>query len=158
MVPSPPTSNDCNLPALGGQWADLKTYTKAKQAVAREIRSLSHFFHSRGNEQENDQCRELMVKLAEDRFTLAVVGQFKRGKSSLMNAIIGRELLPTGILPVTSAVTILRFGPRERLLIPHGRQRKRGRYTWSPTTPTARRPTRSAGGGTATCGPSLCGF
>ena len=32
----------------------------------------------------------------ENRFTLAVVGQFKRGKSSLMNAIIGRELLPTG--------------------------------------------------------------
>ena len=59
-----------------------------------------------------------MVKLAEDRFTLAVVGQFKRGKSSLMNAIIGRKILPTGILPVTSAVTILRFGPRERLLIP----------------------------------------
>ena len=35
-----------------------------------------------------------------------------------MNAVIGREILPTGILPVTSAVTILRFGPRERLLIP----------------------------------------
>ena len=34
-----------------------------------------------------------------------------------MNAIMGREILPTGILPVTSAVTILRFGPRERLLI-----------------------------------------
>jgi hypothetical protein len=58
-----------------------------------------------------------MVKLAEDRFTLAVAGQFKRGKSSLMNAVIGRNLLPTGILPLTSAITILRFGPRERLVI-----------------------------------------
>ena len=63
------------------------------------------------------QCHELMVKLAEDRFTLAVVGQFKRGKSSLMNALVGRELLPTGILPLTSAITILRFGPREQLVV-----------------------------------------
>ncbi len=118
MVPSAPIPNDSKSPPLGQQWADLKTYTKAKQAVAREIRSLANFFHSHDSEQGADQCRELMVKLAEDRFTLAVVGQFKRGKSSLMNAIIGREILPTGILPVTSAVTILRFGPRERLLIP----------------------------------------
>jgi GTP-binding protein EngB required for normal cell division len=58
-----------------------------------------------------------MVKLAEDRFALAVLGQFKRGKSSLMNAIVGREVLPTGVLPLTSAITILKFGPVERLLI-----------------------------------------
>jgi predicted GTPase len=60
-----------------------------------------------------------MVKLAEDRFTLAVLGQFKRGKSSLMNAIIGREFLPTGVLPLTSAITVLRYGPAERLLVYH---------------------------------------
>jgi len=34
-----------------------------------------------------------------------------------MNAIIGRELLPTGLLPLTSVVTMLRFGPTERLLL-----------------------------------------
>ena len=114
MVPSAPISDDSQPSTAIDQWADLKTYTKAKQIVARQLRSLSNFLHKHGNEQGFEQCRELMVKLAEDRFTLAVVGQFKRGKSSLMNAIVGREILPTGILPVTSAVTILRFGPRER--------------------------------------------
>ncbi len=118
MVSSAPISDNSQPSTTSDQWADLKTYTKAKQIIAREIRSLSNFLHKHGNEQGFEQCRELMVKLAEDRFTLAVVGQFKRGKSSLMNAIVGREILPTGILPVTSAVTILRFGPRERLLIP----------------------------------------
>lgn len=78
---------------------------------------LQDFLVGRGNESANKRCHELMVKLAEDRFTLAVVGQFNRGKSSLMNAILGRELLPTGMLPLTSAITILRYGPRERLVI-----------------------------------------
>lgn len=118
MFPSAPISDNSQPSTTSDQWADLKTYAKAKQVVARQIRSLSNFFQQHKNEQGVEQSRELMVKLAEDRFTLAVVGQFKRGKTSLMNAIVGQDILPTGILPVTSAVTILRFGPHERLLIP----------------------------------------
>jgi hypothetical protein len=34
-----------------------------------------------------------------------------------MNALVGRELLPTGILPVTSVVTTLCYGPRERAVL-----------------------------------------
>jgi len=98
-------------------WSDLRTYTRAKQAIAGVVRRLdAHFRHS-ANELRATACRELMVKLAEDRFTLAVVGQFNRGKSSLMNAIMGRQILPTGVLPLTSAITVLRFGSRERLVV-----------------------------------------
>jgi GTP-binding protein EngB required for normal cell division len=95
----------------------LKVYTQHKFALAAQLRSLREILNERGNEPRGEQCQELMAKLAEDRFTLAVVGQFKRGKSSLMNAIIGHEVLPVGILPLTSAITVLRFGPKERLLI-----------------------------------------
>jgi GTP-binding protein EngB required for normal cell division len=95
----------------------LKAYTKAKQAVAREVRSLKQFLTQQGDPRGADACHELIVRLAEDRFNLAVLGQFKRGKSSLMNAVIGRDLLPTGVLPLTSAITVLRFGPQERLVI-----------------------------------------
>jgi len=95
----------------------FKQYTKAKQAVAYEVRSLAEFLRRHVGERESEACRQLMVRLAEDRFTLAVVGQFKRGKSSLMNAIIGRALLPTGVLPLTSAITVLKYGPRDRLTV-----------------------------------------
>jgi hypothetical protein len=95
----------------------LKRYTKAKQAVVREVRGLKRLFAAGGSGQADDACQDLIVRLAEDRFTLAVVGQFKRGKSSVMNAVIGRDLLPTGVLPLTSAITVLRYGPQERLII-----------------------------------------
>jgi len=95
----------------------LKAYTRRKQEVAEALRTLLDFFRHQGDEASAQQCRELLVKLAEDRFTLAVLGQFKRGKSSLMNSIIGRDLLPTGVLPLTSVVTILRFGSPERLVV-----------------------------------------
>jgi len=95
----------------------LKSYTRVKQAIAAQVRQLHEILEKRNHQSLEGESRELMVKLAEDRFTLAVLGQFKRGKSSLMNAIIGRDLLPTGVLPLTSAITVLRFGPKERLVI-----------------------------------------
>ena len=95
----------------------LRRYTKNKLALAAQLRALREVIQQRGDKTRLEQCDGLTAKLAEDRFTLAVLGQFKRGKSSLMNAIIGRALLPVGVLPLTSAITILRYGPKERLLI-----------------------------------------
>jgi len=95
----------------------LRAYTKSKLALAGRLRRLREIFKKNETRQNLERCDDLLVRLAEDRFTLAVVGQFKRGKSSLMNAIIGRELLPVGVLPLTSAITVLRYGPKERLLI-----------------------------------------
>jgi hypothetical protein len=95
----------------------LKRYTRAKQAVVREVRGLKRLLAECGSGQAADACQDLIVRLAEDRFTLAVMGQFKRGKSSVMNAVIGRDLLPTGVLPLTSAITVLHYGPQERLII-----------------------------------------
>ncbi|NLI33046.1 MAG: hypothetical protein GX422_09765 [Deltaproteobacteria bacterium] len=78
----------------------LKEYTRAKQTVASEVRNLSAFLKGSVGEREAEACRQLMAQLADDRFSLAVLGQFERGKSSLMNAMIGRDLLPTGgVLP-----------------------------------------------------------
>lgn len=72
-------------------------------------------------------CRALATKLAAERFDLAVVGEFKRGKSCLVNALLGENLLPTGVLPLTSvpveighggALAIeVRFDDGERLAI-----------------------------------------
>jgi GTP-binding protein EngB required for normal cell division len=49
-------------------------------------------------------------RLRDGRFYVVCVGQFKRGKSTLINALVGEEILPTGVVPVTSVVTVLRHG------------------------------------------------
>jgi predicted GTPase/predicted nucleic acid-binding Zn-ribbon protein len=53
----------------------------------------------------------LEERVRERRFHVACVGQFKRGKSSLVNALVGFPLLPTGVVPVTSVPTVVRHGP-----------------------------------------------
>lgn len=52
----------------------------------------------------------LRAKLAEERFNVVVVGEFKRGKTTFVNALLGAEILPTAVVPLTSIVTALVWG------------------------------------------------
>jgi len=57
-----------------------------------------------------EEARELAARVSEGRFYVACVGQFKRGKSTLLNALVGNEVVPTGFVPVTAVPTVIRFG------------------------------------------------
>ncbi|HOD76386.1 MAG TPA: dynamin family protein, partial [Syntrophorhabdaceae bacterium] len=58
-----------------------------------------------------DACKDL---LARDPFIdVAILGQFKAGKSSFLNSIIGKPVLPVGAIPVTTVITRLSYGETE---------------------------------------------
>ena len=65
-----------------------------------------------GPEFARDERRvaELSDRLDQGRFHLAVLGQFKRGKSTLLNALLGQPLLPASVVPLTAIPTFLRAG------------------------------------------------
>jgi GTP-binding protein EngB required for normal cell division len=94
---------------------DLKEYEEEKFAIADLIRSALSIDTADVN--LRSAGHDLLVRLAEDRFNLLVVGRFNRGKSTLLNAILGRSYLPTGIVPLTSVITTIRYGSRAKVLI-----------------------------------------
>ena len=58
-----------------------------------------------------ESCRSF----AEEKLlNVAVLGRFKTGKSSFLNDLIGHAVLPVGVVPVTSIVTEVQYGPQER--------------------------------------------
>jgi len=57
-----------------------------------------------------DELQHLVARMRGGRVYLACLGQFKRGKSTLINAILEREVLPTGVTPVTSVITVVQYG------------------------------------------------
>jgi hypothetical protein len=60
---------------------------------------------------------ELREKLLNQEFNLVIMGQFKRGKSTFINAMLGAEIVPSTIVPLTSVVTILRFGETAQAVV-----------------------------------------
>jgi len=60
------------------------------------------------------EALELAERAAAEPFCVACVGQPGRGKSTLLNALLGTSILPVGMVPVSTIVTIFRYGsPRE---------------------------------------------
>lgn len=58
-----------------------------------------------------DRLEALAGRHDEGRFHLAALGQFKRGKSTLLNALLGEAVLPSSVVPLTAIPTRIRSGP-----------------------------------------------
>jgi GTP-binding protein EngB required for normal cell division len=94
---------------------NLKEYEQAKFSLAEIVRAAQAI-----DTQDHDLqslSRELLTRLAEDRFNLMLVGRFSRGKSTLINAVLGHPYLPTGVLPLTSVITAVRYGSRPQVVL-----------------------------------------
>ena len=94
---------------------NLKEYEQAKFSLAEIVRSAQAIDTKDLDLQS--ASRNLLTRLADDRFNLMLVGRFSRGKSTLINAILGHPYLPTGILPLTSVITTVRYGSRPQVVL-----------------------------------------
>ncbi len=94
---------------------DLKQYEQEKFSMAEVIRTAQAV--DTKDQDLLSASRDLLMRLADDRFNLMLVGRFSRGKSTLINAILGAAYLPTGILPLTSVITTVRYGSRTQVVL-----------------------------------------
>jgi hypothetical protein len=85
--------------------------TSDVDGAARLLR-LADLGEELGTNRVADEARDLAARVSEGRFYVACIGQFKRGKSTLINALIGAPILPVGFIPVTAVPTVIRFGER----------------------------------------------
>lgn len=76
--------------------------------------------------------RGFRERLAQNRFQLAVLGQLKRGKSTLINALIGQEILPSSVIPVTAIPTFLSWGSAPKVEVRYLAQRSKTVHFGSP--------------------------
>lgn len=88
-------------------------YASIRDGLLEIVHKLSQINMDGGHK----RLDELSEKLTFEQFNLVVMGQFKRGKSTLINALLGAEILPTSIVPLTSIVTILRYGRDSKAVV-----------------------------------------
>jgi small GTP-binding protein len=90
--------------------AALAAFREKKDEVAGALRELSTLAGDLGARTLHDRIvRDLVRKLDEDRFHLVVVGEFNHGKSTFVNALLGKPVLPTGVTPTTAAIHHIKF-------------------------------------------------
>ncbi len=101
---------------------DLKSYEEWKFELSAIMRELASQTPAPTSEQ-SAAWRDLFARLAADRFNITLVGRFSRGKTSLMNAILGMDRLPTGVVPLTSVITQVTYGSEAKAVLHYERSR-----------------------------------
>lgn len=64
-----------------------------------------------------------LIHNTKDEFKIAVCGNFGSGKTSIINALCGKEILPTAVIPATKVTTELRYGSTFKIIV-HPRKGK----------------------------------
>lgn len=86
------------------------TYAARRDLIRAALCELTHLTGERGSPTASESARALERRLAENRFNVVVFGEFKRGKTTLVNALLGAEMLPAAVVPLTSIVTAVTYG------------------------------------------------
>ena len=79
--------------------------------VLAGVEDLCRKYHIAALDDFLESCRAFAE---EKTLNIAVLGRFKAGKSTFLNHLLGRPLLPVGVIPVTSVVTEIEHGSQER--------------------------------------------
>lgn len=113
-----PTGSDRALHAALRREALRALWTRRDGQVdlAAAIDGASAFARERGLPDLERRAQGLRDEL--DRpLVLAILGEFNAGKSTLVNAIVGADVAPTGILPTTATLNLLRGGAERRVRV-----------------------------------------
>jgi small GTP-binding protein len=104
----------------------LPEHQQAKAALLEELEALVDLAGTAGMKTLRADLVETRIpKLKEERFNLVVLGEFNHGKSTFVNALLGADVLPTGITPTTAAINHVVWAakPRARAVLNDGSEK-----------------------------------
>ena len=88
----------------------LEHHRALNTRLLRDLRRVVHWSEALNQDEIHERSSEVLSRVENDIFRIAVVGEFKRGKSTLINALLGREVLPADILPCSATLNRVTYG------------------------------------------------
>ena len=96
------------------------SYSGFKQTVSdltESLAQLKEYSEDIGLEHTAKSIGETIEKTAKEHFEVAIVGEFKRGKSTLINALLGQEVLPADVLPATATLNRVTYSEEPYVMV-----------------------------------------
>ena len=100
-----------------GQSADLNQRLRRLEESGGDValvQALERAIDQHGLVEFRPALATVVDRLESDTFEIALFGRVSSGKSSLLNHIVGEDLLPVGVTPITAVPTRLAYGAERR--------------------------------------------
>ena len=100
---------------------DLGKYIAARNELVERYQRMIDIAKSLGHKRLAADAKNSCDLLCEDGFKIVVVGEFSRGKSTFINALLGKKILPAKTNPTTTTINRITYGDTPRYFL-HFRQ------------------------------------
>ncbi len=97
--------------------SSLAGWSQSRDQALQVLDRLAEMAEWRGDSAGAERLRAARERLGAGRLNLAVLGEFKRGKSTLINRLLGAPVLPVGVVPMTSLPILVQHGARPELAV-----------------------------------------
>ena len=98
----------------------INLYNIKKKYLMDLIQKSSVMMQGLSMPNETEKCATLLKRLREDTFKVVIMGRFKVGKSTFINALLGNgEILPAKATPCTAIINEVKYSKDERYAIIH---------------------------------------
>jgi len=85
-------------------------YKKVVMTLVNDLERLKEFSQNLELQKTVQLINTVLQKIKNESFSIAIVGEFKRGKSTFINALLGQDILPSDVLPCSAALNRVTFG------------------------------------------------
>lgn len=96
---------------------NFKKYLQRKQQLQKNIRTTLTLLHDLQLRHAQAKLRNEQDELEDEKFSLVVIGEFSRGKSTFVNAMLGKSILPSSKQPTTNIISKIIYGERSSYTI-----------------------------------------
>ncbi|BAY33388.1 dynamin [Nostoc carneum NIES-2107] len=99
-------------------------YRKVLLTLTSDLKRLREFSKKLNLEKSIFLIDDVLDRVQTNSFAVAVVGEFKRGKSTFINALLGQEILPADVLPCSATLNRVTYGvqPLVKIVFRNGRE------------------------------------
>ncbi|WP_341528342.1 dynamin family protein [Nostoc sp. UHCC 0302] len=99
-------------------------YNKVERTLVDDLNKLRDFSKKLKLIKSVELIDEVLKRIGERAFSIAIVGEFKRGKSTFINALLGKEILPSDILPCSATLNRVTYGvtPSVKIVFKNGEE------------------------------------
>ena len=97
--------------------ATLEQYNQWRNTLLGLLQRVELSAKSLSLGMESEVFADLIEQLKNDTFKIQIVGYVKNGKSTFVNALLGKELLPSDDLPCTIAVNEIKYGKSPKAVV-----------------------------------------
>ncbi|MBE9233413.1 dynamin family protein [Cuspidothrix issatschenkoi LEGE 03284] len=92
-------------------------YNKVERTLVSDLEKLRSFSRKLKLTKSIVLINDVLQRIEQRSFSIAVVGEFKRGKSTFINALLGQEILPSDILPCSATLNRVTYGVKPEVKI-----------------------------------------